>query len=103
MATAVATMGGSTKGRTVGRKRKQEPPRDTPTGVLMHWLAALIERSNLTVDDIADQLDVDRTTVFRWLSGRTSPTVEQLDRMAMMLGKADLWALRPPKRFTDGL
>lgn len=91
------------KGHSVGRKRKQEPPRDTPTGALMHWLAALIERSDLTVDDIAEQLGVDRTTVFRWLSGRTSPTVEQLDRMALMLGKADLWALRPPRRFLDSL
>lgn len=101
---ATAKMGGSLGGRTVGRKRTQEPSRITTQGQLLHYLAHLIDQSDLTVDDIAPKLGVDRTTVFRWLAGRGSgPTFAHLDAIARMLGKADAWALKPTKRFLDTL
>lgn len=95
------TMAASIVSRSVGRKRKQEPPRDTANGLLLRYLAYLIERKG-GVDAVAFTTKIHRATIFRWLAGNEpGPTLEQLDTLAKALGKTDLWALRPPKSFID--
>jgi transcriptional regulator with XRE-family HTH domain len=61
----------------------------TPNLFLREWR----ERSNLTLQDIAEQMATTRTTVGRWESGQVAMSVHQLLSYALALG------LRPTDLF----
>lgn len=48
-------------------------------------IRAAREQAGLTQAELADQLHVMRTNVTRWESGRTRPTLEQMNALAMAL------------------
>ena len=50
----------------------------------------------LTQDELARELDVDRTTITRWEAGQRSLTVVNLLRAASVLGRSPLDLLLPP-------
>lgn len=52
------------------------------TSPLPHRLAAARHAAGLTVADLAAAAGVHETTVYRYLSGRLSPTVEIATRLA---------------------
>lgn len=49
-------------------------------------LRSLREARDLTQDDIAKGLDVSRPTVSSWESGKISPRLQRLDKLAALLG-----------------
>lgn len=99
MAATVAKMGDSNKGRPVNRPREQRPKSGTPAGLTMLYVADLMKRKGISVDAVADDSGINRATIFRWLRGQGSPTLDQLDALAKALGRKDCWALQPPKDF----
>lgn len=56
-------------------------------------LRTLIESSSYTASDIARELDVDKSSVSRWISGTRTPTVQNLIDLAALLGveQSTLW------------
>jgi len=96
------TLDGSQQEPTkVARPRKKEPDTSTTAGMFAAYLAHLIDKRGTSVDAVAEATGINRATIFRWLSGDYSPDVADLDRLAIALGFADAWALKPPKSFVE--
>lgn len=98
-----AKMPDSPKESKVARPRELHPDTGTTAGMFGAYLAHLIEKRGIKVDDVALSSGISRATIFRWLSsqGDQSPSITQMDALAKALGLADAWALKPPKAFID--
>lgn len=101
MVAARLKMDGSQQRTTVARPRKKEPDTSTTAGMFAAYLAHLIDKRGTSPDNLAEATGINRATIFRWLRGDQSPDVDDLDRLAIALGFADAWALKPPKSFVD--
>lgn len=69
----------------MGRKRK-EVDTSTYAGKLAVRLRALREKKGLTVDELADQSGVSRTTIFNWECADHSPINEDFIKISSILG-----------------
>ena len=57
----------------------------------------------MTPAALADEIGVGRSTIYRWLAGEGSPSLQEMDTIAKVLGYADAWAMRPTKSFVENL
>jgi ribosome-binding protein aMBF1 (putative translation factor) len=81
-------MGGSLKGRTVGRKRQPQPKEisRTPAGKFGARLSHLAEAANLTADELADKIGKTGDMVRIYYSGKSVPPLNDWPRIAKALG-----------------
>jgi len=89
-----------TKASRMGRKRTNNPDHKTPAGQLALYLQYLIGDD---ATKIAKQTGISRATIFNYMGGTTSPSVENLNLIAKALGKSDYRDLIPPDDFVDGI
>lgn len=87
--TATATkIGGSTKGRTVGRKRQPQTPeiRKSLAGKFGVRLAALAEAAGLDADSLGAKLGKSGDTVRLYFAGKTVPPLNDWPKLARAVG-----------------
>jgi transcriptional regulator with XRE-family HTH domain len=73
----------------VGRRR--------PTPGLTHRMALALEVSGVSVNQMADELEVSRQTVSGWLHHRSRPSVASLKLWAQVTGVDEDWLREDPK------
>lgn len=95
--------GSPTKGAPVaGRAREQEPDPRTIEGQWALWLRTKLP-ANTKADDLAEQIGVNRSTVFKWMRGEAVPHVSVWAELAKILNLPGWWSLCPPEDFIRGL
>lgn len=52
----------------------------------MKWLKFFREKSGLSLNKLADLINVQMNTVWRWESGRATPSAEMVQKLANVLG-----------------
>ena len=95
------TLDAPPNGANVGRKRTNEPNPATASGQCALYLRHLIGDGD--IDALAKRAKVSRATVFNYLSGATSPTIEKLDRIGKAMGFKGYQQLLPPDDFLAGI
>lgn len=73
-----------------------EPTGTQPEFVLRHRMALALEVSEVSVQEIADALSVNRNTVSGWLSGRHNPSTATLLFWASQTGVDYRWLVENP-------
>lgn len=96
MVAIASKMGGSKKGRTVGRKRKPMPKeiRRTLAGRFGLRLETLVFERGLTVKEFADKIGKSEDAVRTYFKGRL-PQIGDLPLMARVLGLNDYREIFP--------
>lgn len=90
-------------GQTMNRPRAKEPDKNTATGQFSLYLAHLLERRNMSADDIARESGLSRTTIFNWLRGDRSPSIDQLEALAVGFKFNDWRKVLPTEKFIKEL
>lgn len=80
-----------------GRKRSNQPDPKKPEGQCALYLQRLLKDRD--IDQLAKQVGKDRSTIFNYLSGKTTPSDSVRDKIAKALGLADYRELMPPDEF----
>ena len=88
MSVTKTKIGGSSKGRKVGRKRKAQPKevRRTLAGKIGVRLAELAKDANMSAAQLADAIGKDVDTVHAYFAGKASPKVNDWPTVAKALG-----------------
>lgn len=103
MASSLQTKGGRAKilsspgKRRMGRKRINQPDPSTPEGQCALYLQRLLD--NRDVDDVADAIGKHRSTLFKYLSGDTTPSDSVRNEIAKVIGLRDYRDLMPTDDF----
>lgn len=90
MVMAATKMGGSKKGRSVGRKRQPQPKeiRRTLAGQFGARLSKLADAAGLTADELASKIGKTGDMVRIYYSGRSVPPLNDWPKIAKVLGVA---------------
>jgi len=80
-----------------GRKRKLEPDPRTPEGQCALYLRQLLDGKDYT--EVAESVGLQRSTLFNYVAGTTTPSDSIRDRIAKSLGYRDYRDLMPTDDF----
>lgn len=75
---------------------RKEPDKDTYSGRFAIRLRQLREKAGLTVEELAERMEIVPRTVFRWESQETEPKLDQMFALAKVL-KVSIRNLFPEK------
>jgi hypothetical protein len=83
--------------RMAGRKRTINPDPRKPEGQCALYLQRLLKDKD--VDVLAEQIGKNRSTIFNYLGGSTTPSDSIRDKIAKAIGLQDYRDLMPPDDF----
>lgn len=84
-----------------GRKRKLEPNPRTPEGQCALYLRSLLDGKDYS--EVAESIGVQRSTLFNYVAGTTTPSDSVRDRLAKALGYRDYRDLMPTDDFLKSI
>lgn len=80
-----------------GRKRSNQPDPTKPEGQCALYLQRLLKDKD--VDQLAEKIGKNRSTIFNYLGGSTTPSDSVRDQIARAIGLQDYRDLMPPDEF----
>lgn len=83
--------------RMAGRKRSNQPDPTKPEGQCALYLQRLLKDKD--IDQLAEQIGKNRSTIFNYLGGITTPSDSIRDKIAKALGLRDYRDLMPSDEF----
>lgn len=93
------TMTANKMASSMNRPREVQPNPKTAEGLFAIYLAHLIDKSGTTAGELAESIDVNRSTVFAWLRGDSAPQIRLWPDIAKALKLKNWRALLPPESF----
>lgn len=57
----------------------------TSQNTLGYRIAVFIEKEGITIAELARRLSVERSTIYRWISGRSKPSYDKLEKLERIM------------------